>query len=125
MKEKRNAVITFRTEDWVKDILEKAAEENKWSLAQTVNELCKKFVANPQPEQIIVKAKDLIEAVKQIENTGEEFGVHLLIDLIADTDKMTIQKVLRFDLLECGGMGLREGPEEIKEMTREEIADIP
>ena len=42
MKEKKNAVITFRTEEWVKNELQKIADINKWSLAQTIEEICKK-----------------------------------------------------------------------------------
>ena len=125
MKEKKTAVITFRTEQWVKDILETAAEENKWSVAQTVNELCKKFVANPQPEEIIIKTADLIKALDEIKAEGEETALRLRIDLTVNEDETDICKILTFDIIENAGLGLIEGPKPISEMTREEISQVP
>lgn len=42
MKEKKSSVITFRTEEWVKDQLQIAADQNQWSLAQTAETVAAK-----------------------------------------------------------------------------------
>ena len=125
MKEKKTAVITFRTEEWVKERLELAAEQNKWSVAQTVNELCKKFVVNPHPEQIIVKAKDLIQAAEDIKKENPNGAVNLKIDLEVTEDEQDITKVINYEVWECGGLGCVVNFDPIYEMTPEEIKEIP
>ena len=96
MKEKKTAVITFRTEQWTKEALERIANTNKWSVAQTVNELCKKYAINPRPEQIIIKASDLIKLVNEIKAEGENKAVRLIIDL--ETDGETAYKTIRTEV---------------------------
>lgn len=125
MKEKKTAVITFRTEEWVKEILEKAAKENKWSVAQTVNELCKKFVVNPQPETITIRVSDLIAAVEEIKAEGEDKAVKLMIWMETNEDETELIKTLNFDVLECGGHGCISGFDTIYELSHEELLDIP
>ena len=125
MKEKKTAVITFRTEEWVKDLLQEAADQNKWSIAQTVNELCIKFVVNPQPETIIVKTKELVNIANELIKKGNETGTQLRIDISTDENKTEIYKELFFEVLESGGHGCIADFDAIKEMTEEEILDIP
>ena len=125
MKDKKNAVITFRTEEWIKDQLIIAAEQNKWSLAQTVEELCKKFIACPQPEHIIIKTQDLINAVEEIKKEGTNGAVEFLITLQANEDETDVEKIITYNVLECGGRGCIMGFEPIVEMTKEEILNIP
>lgn len=125
MKEKKTAVITFRTEEWVKDLLQEAADQNKWSIAQTVNELCKKFVVNPQPETIIVKTKELVRIANELIEEGNETGTQLRIDISTDENETEIYKELCFEVLESGGHGCITNFDTIKEMTEEEILDIP
>lgn len=125
MKEKKNAVITFRTEEWIKEQLQMAAAQNKWSVAQTVEEICKKFIANPQPERIIIKTTDLINAVEELKKEGTTGAVELFINLQVNDDETDIQKTIEFTMLECGGRGHISGFEPIIEMTQDQILDIP
>ncbi len=125
MKDKKNAVITFRTEEWIKEKLIIAAEQNKWSLAQTVEELCKKFIACPQPEHIIIRTQDLINAVEEIKKEGTKGAVELLITLQPNEDETNAEKILIYNVLENGGFGCTTGFDPIVEMTKEEILDIP
>lgn len=123
MKEKKTAVITFRTEQWTKEALERIANTNKWSVAQTVNELCKKYAINPRPEEIIIKASDLIKLVNEIKAEGENKAVRLIIDL--ETDGETAYKTIRTEVWECGGHGCIGDFDEVREMTAEEIQNLP
>lgn len=125
MKEKKTAVITFRTEEWVKDLLEEIATQNKWSIAQTVNELCKNFVTNPQPEKITVKTKELLKSTQELILEGEETGTQITIAINSNEENNEIYKELRFEVLESGGHGCIADFDTIKEMTEEEILDIP
>lgn len=124
MKEKKNAVITFRTETWIKDRLQMAAEQNKWSVAQTVEELCKKFVANPQPERIIIKTTDLIALVEEIKKEGTTGAVELFIDLKPNKDETDVEKVLSTSMLMNGGRGLITGFTTVTEMKPSEIKEL-
>ena len=125
MKEKKTAVITFRTEEWVKDLLQKAADQNKWSIAQTVNEVCKKFVVNPQPETIIIHTKKLHEIAEELIKEGPEKATQIIIGTEANETNNTIYKTLNFNVLECGGHGCIGNFDSIRELTDEEILDIP
>lgn len=124
MKEKKTAVITFRTEEWVKDLLETLAEQNRWSIAQTVNEICKEFVTNPQPGEITIKTTDLINVINEIIAEGKE-AVEISISNVTNADINTSQKTLHFGTLESGGMGACYDFDAIKGMTPEEILNIP
>ena len=124
MKEKKNAVITFRTENWIKENLQRAAEDNGWSVAQTVEEVCKKFIANPQPDTITIKLKDLENLITEIKKDNWQ-AVKIKINLEADEEKMTLYKTLQIIGLESSGWGSCYDFETIKGMSREEILDIP
>lgn len=123
MKEKKTAVITFRTEEWTKEALERIASANKWSVAQTVNELCKKYAINPRPEEIIIKANDLINLANDVKTEGENKAVKLSINIEFDGEKA--YKAIRTEVWECGGYGCIGDFDEIREMTAKEIRDIP
>lgn len=125
MAEKKNEVITFRTEAWVKDELQKVADHNKWSIAQTANQIIMNYLINPRPNMITVKAEDFIKAAIEIRQEGLNKGVEISIDLKFDPETKEPQKVFSFNVLECGGLGCIGDFDEIKEMTKEEILDIP
>lgn len=44
MSIKKTVVITFRTDEQVKDMLEKIAEEKEWSVSQVVDKLCRNYL---------------------------------------------------------------------------------
>ena len=125
MKEKKTAVITFRTEEWVKDLLQEAADQNKWSIAQTVNVLCKKFVANPHPETITIRIQDLVNIIEELKKEGTEKATQLCIDIKPNEDETKIIKTLSFEVLECGGRGCIGGFDSIEELSEAEISNIP
>ena len=125
MAEKKNEVITFRTEAWVKEELNKVAEYNQWSIAQTVNQLCMNYLANPKPNQITIKASDLIKAAIEIRQEGMDKGVEITINLRWDEETEEYKKELDFNVLEAGGLGMIGCFDSIEEMTYEEILDIP
>lgn len=125
MKEKKNAVITFRTEDWIKDQLQLAADKFEWSLAQMVEKICKKYVACPAPEHIIIKTTDLINAVEEIKSENTTGAVEILITLRENEDKTDVEKILTYSILENGGAGCIADFEAIAEMKPEEIEEIP
>lgn len=125
MKEKKNSVITFRTEEWVKEGLEIAAEQNKWSVAQTVNELCKKFVINPQAHKITIKTQDLIKAIEEIKKEGQYGAIEISIELTTNKEETEVIKMIELNVLECGGMGRISGFDPIYEITKEELNQIP
>lgn len=125
MKEKKTAVITFRTEEWVKNLLEETAKQNMWSVAQTVHVLCSKFVTNPQPEKITVKLENLINIINELKAEGNEKGVTITIGLETNNNETEVIKTLNFEMIECGGLGHISGFSNIPEMTAEEIQSIP
>ena len=101
-----------------------AAEQNKWSLAQTVEELCKKFIACPQPERITIKTSDLIKATEEIKKIGTKTAVKILITLQVNEDETDIEKILTYEVLESGGFGCVGGFEPIIEITKEELREL-
>ena len=125
MADKKTEVITFRTEEWVKNLLQIAADQNKWSIAQTVNEICKKFVCNPQPDRIIVKTKDIARVVGECLRENKESATEIIIDLQENEDKKELYKELRIRVLESGGLGCIDDFDNIKELSEEELLDIP
>lgn len=125
MKEKKTTVITFRTEDWVKETLQEYAQQNKWSVAQTVETICKNFIADPFANEIIVSLADLIKIVDQLKNEGIDKGVRMYTVLEANEGKLELKKRMEFELLECGGNGCITGFEPIYQLNEEEILDIP
>ena len=125
MAEKKNEVITFRTEAWVKNELQRVADFNKWSVAQTANQIIANYLINPQPERITVKAEDLVKAAIAIRKEGTNKGVELSIDLIQDEETQITNKYLVYRVIECGGLGCCGDFEPLKEMSNEEILDIP
>lgn len=120
---KKTAVITFRTEEWIKNEIQKYAEANKWSPAQTVEEIIRLFIANPQPNKIIIKASDLIEIAKELEEEGCE-GAEVSIDLITSEDETEIYKQLEVGGLITGGLGYISLDKTAIELTEEEIQNI-
>ena len=125
MKEKKTAVITFRTEEWIKEALVEAAEQNKWSLAQLVEEVCKKFVVCPHPERITVKTKQLVSVIEEINIEGEETATEIQIRLQVNKNETDIEKTLSFCVLINGGLGCINDFETLTELTDEELLDIP
>lgn len=122
MKEKKNSVITFRTEDWVKNQLQIAADQNQWSLAQTAETICKKFVANPQPGTIVIKLKNLEEIINQVKEGGYQ-AIKLNIDIVEENNEL--YKELDIIGLESGGWGACYDFDTIRGLTKLEILDIP
>ena len=125
MKEKKTAVITFRTEEWIKEQLQKVAEHNKWSIAQTVEEICKTYVCNPQPNRIIVKTKELAKVVGECLRENKQSATEINIDIQTNEEETDYYKVLNLQLIESGGLGCIPDFDSIKELTEEEILDIP
>ena len=123
MKNKKTAVITFRTHEWVKDQLSECAAQNQWSQAQVVEQICKNFIVNPEPFKIAISAKDFLEMAKQIEDEGCG-GVELSIDFMYDEATQTHYKELTAMGLECGGSGSIMFDACARELTEEEIVDI-
>lgn len=125
MAEKKNEVITFRTEEWVKEELQKVADYNKWSVAQTANQIIMNYLINPQPEKITIKAEEFIKAAINIRQEGIQKGVEISIKLDKTDDTETMSKYFTYRVIECGGLGCCDDFEPIKEMTTDEILDIP
>lgn len=125
MTDKKTNVITFRTEDWIKEELKEIAELNQWSIAQTVNTICANYLINPYPGEIVIPAKELVKLTKEIEKEGIQKGVVLRIELHNNDDKQTYEKILSTSMLENGGLGQIDGFDEIKGLNDEEIIDIP
>ena len=125
MKEKKNAVITFRTEEWIKESLEKIAKTNKWSLAQTVEEISKQYICNPKPNTIIVKSKDLAKIVGDCIRENKEAATELNINLEINEETNETQKKLNVQVIESGGLGCICDFDTINELTEEEILNLP
>lgn len=125
MEEKKTEVITFRTEKWVKERLEAITKKNKWSLAQLVNQLCMNFLVDPKPNQITVKGEDIIKMAIIVRQEGSEKGVELTINVRANEEETDLIKELTYDMIECGGLGCIAGGDPLKEMTPDEILEIP
>lgn len=124
MVSKKTAVITFRTNEWVKEALNECAKENKWSQAQVVEQLCKNFFVNPEPFKIKIKASDFLQMAKEIELEGCG-GVELSIDLKYDEDNESYHKELNAIGLEAGGLGAIMFDAYAIELTQDEIFEIP
>lgn len=125
MAEKKNEVITFRTEEWVKTELQKVADYNKWSVAQTANQIIINYLLNPRPEQITIRAEDFVKAAISIRKEGLEKGVEISINLKETPETKTTDKYLEYRMIECGGLGCIDDFEPIRELTPEEVMDIP
>ena len=125
MPEKKNEVITFRTEQWIKEELQKVAEYNKWSLAQTANQIIINYLVNPRPERITISSEEFVKAAIAIRKEKGKKGVEISIDLKKDPETKETSKYLTYRLLECGGLGCIDGFDDIKEMSEDEILDIP
>lgn len=124
MKEKKTAVITFRTEEWVKEELQEIANQNNWSQAQVVEQLCKNFIANPEPNHIIIKTEDLLKITKELEEEACG-GAEIQIDFRWDKTSQTYYKEFTINGLETSGMGCIAMDSVAKEMTEDEIREIP
>ena len=81
MADKKSEVITFRTEEWVKNELQKVADHNKWSTAQTANQIIVNYLLNPHPESITISAEDFVKAAVAIRKEGIDKGVEISINL--------------------------------------------
>lgn len=44
MKPIKNIIVTFRTDDETKKILDKIAEEKEWSMSQLINKIIKEWI---------------------------------------------------------------------------------
>lgn len=51
MKDKKNVVITFRTDEQVKRMLDKMAAEKEWSVSQVVEKICREFFKDQAGEE--------------------------------------------------------------------------
>ena len=125
MSEKKNEVITFRTEEWVKNELQKIADYNKWSVAQTTNQIIVNYLLDPHPGSITISAEELIKAAVNIRKEGINRGVEIKINIRKDFDSEEIHKFLDYKLIECGGLGCIDDFDGIKELSQEEILDLP
>lgn len=125
MSEKKNEVITFRTEEWVKNELQKIADYNKWSVAQTANQIIVNYLLNPHPGSITISAEELIKAAVNIRKEGINGGVEIKINIRKDFDSEEIHKFLDYKLIECGGLECIDDFEGIKELSQEEILNLP
>ncbi len=87
--EKKNEVITFRTDSETKKKLNQIATEKEWSIAQVVNKICKEHFAD--------KTKYNIQFHTEIKNDVEEalneqkLSLGDLIDIFIDS--LTAEKV--------------------------------
>lgn len=124
MKNKKTAVITFRTSEEIKEALNDCATQNQWTQAQVVEQLCKNFLANPEPYKITIWVKDLLNIVKEIEAEGCG-AVELSIDPKFDETTQRYYKELNANGLECGGMGCIMFDAYAEEIKESEYADIP
>lgn len=124
MKEKKTAVITFRTNEEIKEALIECAKQNEWSQAKTIEQICKNFLVNPEPFKITIWAKDLLEIAKELKEEGCG-GVELSIDLKWDEETETYYKELNAYGLEGGGFGSILFDACARGMTEEEQLDIP
>lgn len=120
---KKTAIITFRTEEWVKNEIQKYAEANKWSPAQTVEEIIKLFIANPHPNKITVKTTDLIEMVEALKE-NECGGAEISIELHQNSEETILFKELEIGGLITGGYGYISLDKTAPEMTEEEVLEI-
>lgn len=125
MRDKKTAVITFRTEEWIKEALTQQASQNQWSVAQTVNAICRDFAIDPTPGEITIKISDLVKIVEELKEEGIDKAVHLHIDLEPNENETELLKKIEFEVWECGGTGCISGFDPIYEMTQEEVLDIP
>lgn len=125
MTDKKTEVITFRTEPWVKNRLQEIANQNHWTIAQTVNQVCTNFIVEPKPNEITIKSEDFIRAAKEIRQEGTDKGVELRIAVSVDEENQCYYKELIYDIIECGGLGAIGCNSAIREMTENEILDIP
>lgn len=124
MKEKKTAVITFRTEEWLKNDIQEVTNQNNWSQAQVVEQICKNFVTNPEPHQIIIKTEDLLKIAKEFEEE-KCGGAELIIEFRWDEESQTYYKELTANGIECSGNGYIAMNTVAKELTEEEILNIP
>lgn len=125
MAEKKNEVITFRTGEWVKNELQKIADYNRWSVAQTANQIIINYLLNPHPGSITISAEELIKAAVNIRKEGTNKGVDISINIRKDFDSEEMHKFLDYRILECGGLGYIDDFEGIKELSQEEILNLP
>lgn len=121
MKEKKTAVITFRTEEWVKELLEEVANQNRWTIAQTVNEICKYFVLNPNPDEITIDTRKLLESLQEISNSFPVSATRLFIEMTPNEEENKFNKTLNFEVLEYGRLGSCMDFDKINEITEEEL----
>lgn len=124
MKEKKTAVITFRTEEWVKNELQEIANQNNWSQAQVVEQICKNFIANPEPNKILISTKDLTKITEEVERE-KCGGAEITINFQWDEENKTYYKELEINGIESGGLGSIGMDTVARELTEEEINDIP
>lgn len=124
MKEKKSAVITFRTEEWVKQKLEQYAKEEKRSIAQIAEQACRNIAIDPRPNEIIVKTEELYSKVKEYKEDGTK-AIILHFDMVPNDEERVIYKAIHFEGLESGGRIRWQDMDEIEEMTTEEILEIP
>lgn len=125
MPEKKSEVITFRTEEWIKTELQRIADLNKWSVAQTANQIIANYLINPYPGSITISAEELIKAAVNIRKEGINKGVEISINIRKDYASEEVHKFFDYRVIDNGGLGCIDDFEGIKELTEDEILDIP
>jgi len=123
-KEKKTQVISFRTDERTKELLEQAADYNRRTIGQLVELICLNWLVDPNPNEIVVKAKDFYERIEEVKAEAKH-AIELKIDVEESTDGDEIRKVLYFGSLESGGLGICEDFDPVSEMTPAEIKEIP
>lgn len=66
--EKKTKVVTFRTDEETRKILEEIAKTNKWSVSQVVEQLVKNFIVDPHPEEITISTEQLGKVYEELKN---------------------------------------------------------
>ena len=128
-KPKKTEVITFRTDKNVKDTLEEMAEYYQWTIAKVVEQIIINFISDPAPGKITIKTDELYRAYKELKENRNE-GVKLEIDIITENEYLDDEETIRYrgmriTGLEAGGLGACSDFDPIKELSYDEILDIP
>lgn len=124
MKEdKKTKIVTFRTDEETKKMLDIIAEQNKWSVSQVVEQIIKNFIVNPHPELITIKTEELGRIYKELKESDMPIA-ELMIDTITDMEGEPEERVyrgIRITGIEHMGVGSCPDFEPIEELPEEEF----
>lgn len=121
--DKKTEVITFRTDETTKQILEKESKKRDWTVAQIVNNICKSYIENQNPGSIVLKSKTFFEYVEKLKNDKTIEAIEVNIYTYEDDNKIN-KKYFSIDVIRCGGMVCEDNDDSLMEMTQEEIYEI-